>query len=82
MPQDLDRSSSENTELPTVLKLNQTLVLATQQVWRVEMGELSLFSVVLKDGEPSGNRRFLCTVRTGELFCGVPPTPGRQQLVR
>ncbi|WP_404790469.1 NHLP bacteriocin export ABC transporter permease/ATPase subunit [Altericista sp. CCNU0014] len=81
MPQDLDRSSSENTGLPTVLKLNQALVLATQQVWRVEMGELSLFSVVLKDGEPSGNRRFLCTVRTGELFCGVPPTPGRQQLV-
>jgi NHLM bacteriocin system ABC transporter ATP-binding protein len=81
MSQDLETHNDRSTGWPVPLKLNQSLVLATQQLWQVEAGDLSIFSVVLKDGEPAGNRRFLCSVKAGEFFCGVPPTPGRQQLV-
>lgn len=76
-----DEDESIEAQQRSLLKVNESMLLTTTKLWTLEDGELSLFAVVIKDGEPIGNRRYLFTLKAGTLFCGISPTEGHQQMV-
>ncbi len=52
-----------------------------RSVWLVTNGEVNVFAVLMKDGEPASARRPLFSVPAGELLFGVDPGSGDERLV-
>ncbi len=61
------------------LKINQQLLLTdSQAAWVVESGSLTVFTVVMRDGEWTGSRRYLFTARAGDVLVGIEPSRSRR----
>lgn len=68
----IERTQSAAT--PQSLKRNASLLLDDPHtVWRVETGTLALFAVSFQEGKPNGRRRYLFSVKAGELLFAPPP---------
>jgi NHLM bacteriocin system ABC transporter ATP-binding protein len=54
---------------PKQLKSNQSLLLnESQTIWQVRSGAIALFSIQVLQGVPRGRRRYLFTVKAGEVM--------------
>lgn len=63
-------------------KSNASLLLDNpQQVWILKSGAIALFAVTLINGKPEGTRRYLFSLKSGELLMAAPPTPENQAIL-
>jgi NHLM bacteriocin system ABC transporter ATP-binding protein len=63
----------QSAATPQSLKRNAFLLLNDPQiVWQVETGTLALFAVSLQDGKPNARRRYLFSIKAGELLFAAP----------
>lgn len=64
------------------LKGNASLLLNNpDQVWILQSGTIALFAVTLVQGKPEGSRRYLFSVKPGELLFTAPPTAANQVIL-
>ncbi|MBD2774175.1 NHLP bacteriocin export ABC transporter permease/ATPase subunit [Iningainema tapete] len=65
---------AEVLELNVVLKANQPLLLDDPSIaWMIESGVVGLFAVMIEDGVPVSERRYLFSVSAGEALFGFDP---------
>jgi NHLM bacteriocin system ABC transporter ATP-binding protein len=55
---------------------HRPFLLRGRDVWLVESGEVNVFAVPLRDGEPDGGRHHLFRVSEGRLILGLPGEDG------
>ena len=72
----------QTSEAQHLLKRNKTLLLNDPQtLWRIESGALALLAVSIQNGKPNGRRRYLFSIKVGELMFAPPVNSEHYQLL-
>lgn len=72
----------EHDEAEREIAGNAPLLLTdATMLWEVTAGHVNVFAVVLAQGEPAGERQYLCRVDTGALLMGCAAPEGAPSLV-